>query len=190
MNNIIENEEIHGWFDFEQWYEHISKQFEPNSIYVEVGVWMGKSLSYLTERLIANQKEPIIVAVDTFKGSDNEPRQQELIREYGGNLYEIFIKNLKEQGIREQVLVIPQDSVTAASNFYDESVEFVFIDANHSYESVKSDINAWLPKIKVGGILSGHDYDHNGVRKAVEELLPKAEGYEGGGHVWFFTKVS
>ena len=47
----------------------------------------------------------------------------------------------------------------------------MFIDAAHDYENVKLDIQHWLPKVRVGGIIAGHDYDPRweGVIKAVDE---------------------
>jgi predicted O-methyltransferase YrrM len=51
-----------------------------------------------------------------------------------------------------------------------ESLDFVFIDACHEYENVITDINAWLPKIRPGGLLCGHDKDMDGVKKATQEL--------------------
>ena len=56
-----------------------------------------------------------------------------------------------------------------------EAFDFVFIDADHSYEAVRADILAYRPLVKRGGILAGHDYapKWEGVRQAVDELLPK-----------------
>jgi predicted O-methyltransferase YrrM len=61
----------------------------------------------------------------------------------------------------------------ASKLFEDGSLDGVFIDADHSYEAVKQDIQNWLPKIRVGGILAGHDYNSTfqEVMKAVNELL-------------------
>ena len=75
---------------------------------------------------------------------------------------------------------IRSPSVEAASRFEDNTLDFVFIDASHEYEDVKNDINAWLPKVKNGGILAGHDYylgdDYfPGVKKAVDECLTSFE---------------
>ena len=71
-------------------------------------------------------------------------------------------------------------SVDVASKFENESQDLVFIDANHQFESVDQDISAWLPKIRHGGIISGHDIDSRkdklgiwGVRRAVEKHFGK-----------------
>jgi predicted O-methyltransferase YrrM len=68
-------------------------------------------------------------------------------------------------------------SKNAANLFRDKSLDFVFIDASHEYEDVRDDILSWLPKVKEGGVIAGHDYypyDYNyfqGVKKAVNEIL-------------------
>ena len=55
--------------------------------------------------------------------------------------------------------------------------DFVFIDANHSYEAVREDVAAWAPKVRSGGIVSGHDYypgksyKQCGVIQAVDEYV-------------------
>jgi len=60
-------------------------------------------------------------------------------------------------------------------------LDFVYIDADHSYKSVKEDINAWAPKVREGGIVAGHDYyltraGNIGVIAAVNEYV-KEHGY-------------
>ncbi len=64
------------------------------------------------------------------------------------------------------------DSVTAAATFADRSLDFVYIDGDHSYAGCRRDILAWAPKVKVGGVLAGHDYYNMPpfeVRRAVAE---------------------
>jgi len=70
--------------------------------------------------------------------------------------------------------VIEDDSANGAKWFEDKSLAFVFVDAAHDYESVKRDIAAWLPKMKPGAVLAGHDAQHAEVMRAVNELLPGA----------------
>lgn len=61
----------------------------------------------------------------------------------------------------------------AARHVPDDWADFIFIDAAHSYEAVRSDIKDWLPKVKKGGFFSGHDYHPNfpGVIRAVGEAF-------------------
>ena len=75
-----------------------------------------------------------------------------------GILQEAAIRNVKEFGDRVKWHVI--DSVAASKKFYDESLDFVYLNADHTYKSVLRDIDAWYPKVKLGGVLGGHDYYH------------------------------
>ena len=60
-------------------------------------------------------------------------------------------------------------SLAAAAQTPDESLDFVYIDARHDYESVRADIRAWAPKVRRGGVVAGHDYNLDGVKRAVDE---------------------
>jgi hypothetical protein len=88
---------------------------------------------------------------------------------------------------RERARIIRKPSVDAAMEIPDGSLDFVFIDADHSYEGCRADIEAWLPKIKNGGFISGHDYDHPefphwGVKRAVDERFGSPE--KGDNFMW------
>jgi predicted O-methyltransferase YrrM len=68
-------------------------------------------------------------------------------------------------------------SLEAAARVEDASLDFVYIDARHDYDSVREDVLAWLPKVRPGGILAGHDYADGtfvqgefGVKRAVDEI--------------------
>lgn len=71
--------------------------------------------------------------------------------------------------------VIQSDSAKAAKKVPDNSLDFVFIDADHSYKGCKRDIKAWRPKLKTGGWLMGHDYHRPGVARAIAELDGEVE---------------
>lgn len=61
-------------------------------------------------------------------------------------------------------------SQEAVLKFDNESLDFIFIDADHSYDSVLEDLNLWYPKLKKGGLLSGHDYHMPTVEAAVTDF--------------------
>ncbi len=76
---------------------------------------------------------------------------------------------------KDRANVIRDNSVTASKLFEDKSLDFVFLDADHTYEAIKEDISVWSSKVKPGGWLCGHDYENNdypawGVEKAVKEF--------------------
>ena len=64
--------------------------------------------------------------------------------------------------------------------FEDGSLDFIFIDASHQYPDVLKDIKLWSKKVKIGGYITGHDIDMDGVRQAVTESF---EDYKITGHV-------
>jgi hypothetical protein len=75
-------------------------------------------------------------------------------------------------------MVVRALSAVTARRIANHNLDFVFLDADHTYEGVRDDIEAWLPKLKPGGWLCGHDFEFPGrprwgVRKAVEEIAAK-----------------
>ena len=64
-------------------------------------------------------------------------------------------------------------SMDAVKKFDDNSLDFVYIDAEHVYEESNQDIREWAKKAKKGGIVSGHDYDWVDVKRAVDEYVLK-----------------
>jgi len=161
------------WFNYQNIYKRIVESVPDGGHIVEVGAWKGASTSYLAVE--AQHKKLRIDVVDTWSGS-HEHKDIDDIRK--NSLFGTFIDNLRP--VINLINPIRTDSVSASKMYADESLDAVFIDADHRYESVKADILAWMPKVKKGGILAGHDYvdSHNGVIKAVNETLSRFETIE------------
>ena len=69
--------------------------------------------------------------------------------------------------------------------------DFLYIDGNHRYEAVKSDLINYYPRVKKGGIISGHDYEFEGtpdVKKAVDEFFKKPPLKKYADHSWLYIK--
>jgi predicted O-methyltransferase YrrM len=168
-----------NFFDYAKFYDFVSEQ--PYTTFVEVGCWLGHSVSYLAKK-VQHKTNVKIYAVDLFDESYDLKDHKHL----DGIRHELFQKNLLEANVNHIVTPIKSVSWDAAINFPDESIDFVFIDADHSYESVKKDIDAWLPKIRKNGMISGHDYTNPcGVKQAVDE---KFQNFQLNGSCWYLTK--
>lgn len=173
-----------NWFNYQSFYDIISS--EPTfSKYVELGVWKGHSISYLADKL--RYKAGVeIYAVDIFEEWNKNKNVLDEVK----NISNIYNENLLRMNVRHLIQDIRCISWEAAYKFEDESVDFVFIDADHSYDSVLKDIRSWYPKIKPNGIISGHDYRHDpagmGVVTAVNESFLEFKLHDGG--VWYHRK--
>jgi len=72
----------------------------------------------------------------------------------------------------DRINILNTTSEQAAPLFPDQSFDYVYVDGNHKYESVKKDLELWFSKVKKGGTFAGHDFNkpHLGVAKAVLEF--------------------
>jgi hypothetical protein len=100
-------------------------------------------------------------------------------------LYEAAQARLEGQN----VTFLREFSVEAAKRVPDRSLDFVYVDANHRYEYVVADIAAWLPKIRRGGIISGHDYCRRGGKGYQLHVIEAVQGWTQAYHVepWFLV---
>ena len=136
-----------------------SLNIEDFKIGVEVGVRTGWFTKY-----ILDHTEMTVYAIDPWvRNAELMHGPEECYRE----CYE----RLRPYGDRAHM--VRGYSPAAAADHPDNSIDFVYIDGLHDYESVKADIAGWWPKVRAGGVLAGHDFNKNdwpGVVRAVEEF--------------------
>jgi glycosyltransferase involved in cell wall biosynthesis/predicted O-methyltransferase YrrM len=170
--SIEENLNTYNWFNYSWFYDFlVEKDFRRIA---EIGVWKGHSISYLANKLRSRDRVELF-AVDlfenTYKYAPEDTSANPLLRKQIELIYEIYTENLKRTNTRHLIKDLKGVSWEVAQQFANNSLDAAYIDADHSYESVKKDILAWFPKVRPGGILSGHDYvPGNSVAQAVDEL--------------------
>jgi len=122
-----------------------------NMIVIEIGSWKGMSTSVLAKAIVDwNGK---VYAVDHWKGNDGVTHYMQAQTDDILSIFRLNMKNLNLDNVFPMVM----SSFDASMVFKDEVADLIFIDADHRYTNIMADLKMWLPKIKKGGIISGHD---------------------------------
>lgn len=127
----------------------VALQMPDNGIAVELGCYCGRSSRVIVEAV--KERRGKLYSVDSFvEGFDGVPTiPGEALRQYTKyilNPFYDYAELIKKNTIR-------------ASKFFDQPIDFLFIDADHSYSGVVQDCLHWLPKLKSGGRVAFHDYN-------------------------------
>jgi|694.fasta_scaffold36630_4 hypothetical protein len=160
-----------NWFNYENFYSYVIDKLPNDSKMVEIGSWMGKSISYFVMESLIKNKKIDCTCVDIWEPYD-EIKNHTVFETVGA--FEQFLKNTEK--IQNYITPIKGNSVEVSNKFKDKSFDFIFIDAAHDYDSVYKDLVSWYPKLKDGGIISGHDYYYdNDVALAVNDFFKDRE---------------
>lgn len=163
---------IDGWCDFFNIYEEQVNKAKDGDLFVELGVFQGRSAAFMGECIRKSGKKIKFYAIDDFESYKNNPSESQ---HFQGDLYEKCLENLNKCGVRNHVGVIKGKSADISKKFDDKSIDFLFLDAGHKYEDVINDLKNWYPKLKNNGLISGHDAaDYApGVLRALNEFFGK-----------------
>lgn len=160
-----------------------------------VGAVIGISHGKTSKRLLKARSLLTLIMVDPWKPQkENESYVKtgdihavKPLQEHE-TAYQKTLKVVRFAGKRARIRRMKSER--AVKKYGDKSLDFVFVDGDHSYEGCKQDIELWLPKVKKGGWIGGHDYKHSkaalhGVDKAVEEKFSIKKIEIDVNHTWF-----
>ena len=157
---------------------------------VEIGVAGGQNIKHILEHCPRIEK---IYGIDSYSQDSWDMNHIDINKEFGSfeGLFQEVKLMLSQFGGRAKL--IRKTSLEAVKEFSDESLDFIFLDASHDFDSVFADISSWFPKIKKGGIFMGHDWDHGnfpGTTKAVKKYFVNYKIYaiSSPSHVWYVVK--
>jgi predicted O-methyltransferase YrrM len=139
---------------------------------VEVGVWHGEGAKYMLENCPEITR---LYLIDPYEKAYEFNECKLPPQGFKENAFKDAITDAVKNTMKwsEKAWFIFARSVEAVKTI-DEPLDFVYIDANHDYKYVLEDCNTWLPKIKKGGIISGHDYNRSpddDVKNAVNSFI-------------------
>lgn len=160
----------------------LADQAQVSQVIIEIGVWRGRSAACLAEHTTG-----LVLAIDHFMGDSDTAKWFD---DRPDGLRNDCLDNLREFISAGRLLVLQRPSLEAAP-FVAELLRYrpadmVFVDGDHSYDATVADINAYMPILRSGGLICGHDSDFPNVRRAVDFALP---GWQPGpSRIWYGRK--
>jgi len=154
----------------------IVKNVRPGSKIVEVGSWKGRSSVFASRAAsVVNSK---LYCVDSWEGSFLEgPDHPTVIQTKESKVFQEFKSNIRRYGC-DNFVICRGLSKEVARRWTHGPIDFLFIDASHDYESVREDLEAWIPHLKTGSIICGDDWNQEempelkgSVRKAFQDFF-------------------
>ncbi len=145
---------------------------------VEIGVWLG----WMTQRVLGSKASSMITeywTVDPWAVL-TDPGWRSWTKISGEEWDRKHFEVCRLMCRFPQLKVVKMLSVVAATMFPDNYFDLVYIDGDHRYNAVKADIEAWLPKVRPGGTIAGHDYLlQNRKRRSLCEVKPAVDDFFG-----------
>jgi predicted O-methyltransferase YrrM len=150
---------------------------------VEVGSYCGESGGIIASTF----PNSILNCVDpwekyTEEGSTYDLNEQELILKEAERIFD------STTGTFPNVRKNKMPSIKYAESLESNSIDFIYIDGNHQYSSVIEDLTMWHEKVKVGGVIAGHDFGWASVSRAIYEFFDRPPVSVFGDGSWFYFK--
>lgn len=161
-------------------YQVIGDLIEQNCLKLgaEIGVQQGETFNYLLKRF----PELKLYAVDRWAPQPSAALQTYYSWNHSHNEARVrYLADTTERGI-----VLKGNSADMADKVDDNSLDFVFIDADHSVRGVYCDMRAWWPKVRLNGFVMGHDFNWPSVEFVVVGLLGRVNF--GDDNVWWVKR--
>lgn len=181
LKKINAYRDIDGWISEQEalGLYRTARKLPTGAVVVEIGSWMGKS-TYCISRGLASGK---IFAIDPFNAdAGNDDDSQDTYNAIGANkdLLTAFQKNLAQRGVTDKV--VPKKGYS--QDFHQEfnTIDFLFIDGDHSIEGCKSDFELYAHKVVKGGYIAFHDFyeDRNelGPTYVIKNMVLNNSGFQ------------
>lgn len=140
---------------------------------LRVGAEIGVERGLYSKVLLQHNSKLFLYSIDAwtayhgYRDHVTQSKMNQLLEDAKENLHKYQDRNV----------LVKKFSVDAAKGFEDGSLDFVYLDGNHEYVQVVNDLGAWDPKVRIGGIVAGHDYirrKHNGY---LMHVIPAVNGF-------------
>lgn len=142
------------------WLAEAAANLEDGATWAEVGVFTGRSFLAVA---LALPRNSTLIGVDRWLGTQLR----------AGHRFSDTFEEVVFERSDLRLMLMKMSSAEAAAELAAKSFDVIFLDADHSEEAIRQDISNWLPNLKPGGLMCGHDYaneNYPSVTKVIDEL--------------------
>jgi uncharacterized Rossmann fold enzyme len=176
-------------------FEVLKRLDSENPVGAEVGVFAAD----MSQVLLREKQDLFLYMVDSWEANGaayaaiSGDWHAKLKQDEQARFHDIAVDRTAFAADRREI--VRARSVDAVNRLNGTKLDFVFIDADHSYEGCRQDLEAWSPKVKSGGWVCGHDYANPsfplfGVKRAVDEFVAaKGLSLELGENLTYFIRI-
>jgi predicted O-methyltransferase YrrM len=159
-----------GWFNHGSQILALVERYRP-VVCVELGTWQGASAIPVARAI--RRWGGALTCVDNWRGNVNaETRLSAMTNVTMPWMLANCARNLIQAEVNTNVRLIVSDTVDAAI-YWTQPIDYLYVDADHSYEGVLADLRAWVPYVRPGGLILGDDYGSDmypGVKQAWDQF--------------------
>jgi predicted O-methyltransferase YrrM len=152
-----------GRRDVRRWLFRTAKRVGPG-LYVELGCFKGQSAVKIAQGIRNWGVNAHLITVDAFDGTALNPKHA------GTYSIESVKQSFEDEEVSDLITPVKGKTAEVARDFKHCEFDFLFIDADHSYEGCKADFEAWSPLVRSGGEIAFHDNNLPGVHRVLEEI--------------------
>lgn len=164
----VQHPDLEGWA-YEPQLAWLRERASVRHRVLEVGAWKGRTTAVLADATLGH-----VWVVDCWDSTDPEDEATEFIAQDGREgVLDAFLENMRPWSAK--LTILNMDWREAWKRLSHLAFDMVYLDADHRYEEVREQIVKWRALLAPGGLLCGHDGEHGGVRRAVDELIPDAQ---------------
>lgn len=168
MSYLLEQKRLHetNWSLSYNYFSKIINKFK-----LKTGVEIGVAFGGHCEAILNKTKITKLYGIDAYQHRQTYRDVFNLPQEEFNRLFQYTSQRLRKFGRRFRLI---RKTSQAAVKYIPDNLDFVYMDANHSFNGVLGDLSDWFFQIKDGGIIGGHDYghvNHPGVKKAVDQFF-------------------
>lgn len=164
-------------WDLDLIYDQAQEYVRTGGFALEIGGWKGCSTYVIAS--VCREKAAVLYEIDTFAGVEDPSSRKNQIGNLGGYFEAAinpdFIKIMQQNLQGLPVIYFKGDSQTEIHKVLDRTIDYCFIDGNHDAPIIDHDIKNCIQKMRLGGLLTGHDHGNpdGDVHGAVDRILGK-----------------